>query len=185
MRVAAVAAVAAGLVAMTACDGAGGGGDPSGSSGTDDWNPAWVQKEDAVLELVNEARSRGGRCGTESFPPSEPLVMDGILRGLAREYSRRMAEEEFFDHVAPDGTDPFDRMTAAGFEGELPWGENLAAGYPEAQDVFDGWMASPGHCANILLPDYGAIGIGTFDRPDDPMAAVYYWTQEFAGTPQP
>jgi uncharacterized protein YkwD len=93
-----------------------------------------------------------------------------------------MAEEEFFDHVDPQGTDPFDRMEAAGFTGSLPWGENIAAGYPTAQDVFDGWMGSPGHCANILEPTFGAIGIGYYLREDDPMSARHYWTQEFAGS---
>lgn len=179
-----IAAVAAGLFVLGACEpgSSTGGPDPFETEG---WDPLWVEREEAVLELMNNKRAIGGRCGTDTFPPSGPLVMDPLLQSLARDYSRRMAEEQFFDHVAPDGTDPFERMVDAGFEGALPWGENLAAGYPTARDVFDGWMDSPGHCANILEPAYGAVGIGLYELQYDPMGAVYYWTQEFAGSPQP
>jgi uncharacterized protein YkwD len=182
-----IAVVAAGLVGLVACGPAEGDGDSGVDStfSTSTWDDAWATAEDEVLELANQRRAIGGRCGTDSFPPSGPLVMDPLLRGLARDFSRRMAEEQFFDHFAPDGSDPFDRMEAAGFAGALPWGENIAAGYPTADQVFAGWMSSPGHCANILEPTYGAIGIGLYERPDDPSGARFYWTQEFAGSGQP
>jgi uncharacterized protein YkwD len=152
--------------------------------GEADWDPAWIALEDDVLALVNEARAAGGTCAEQSFPPSEPLVMDALLRDVARAFSQAMAEEEFFDHVDPAGDDPFDRMTAAGFDGALPWGENIAAGYVDAETVMDGWLASPGHCANLLEPGYGAVGIGYFFREDDPSLAKHFWTQDFAGSPQ-
>lgn len=171
--------VALGLVA---CD-PGGASDPFGTA---DWSADWSSLEDRVLELVNQRRSRGGSCGQGApFAPSSPLVSDDLLRGLARDYSRRMAEEQFFDHVDPEGADPFDRMEAAGFGGALPWGENIAAGYTTADEVVDAWMNSPGHCANVLEPTYGALGVGYYERLDDPAGAIYYWTQEFAGSPQP
>ena len=151
----------------------------------DDWNPTWAALEDDVLALANEQRAEGGSCGGQSFPPSDPLVMDDLLRDVAREFSTAMAEEQFFDHVDPGGSDPFDRMEAAGFKGDLPWGENIAAGYPDAATVMDGWMASPGHCANLLEPGFGAIGIGYYFLEEDPAAAQHYWTQDFAGSPQP
>lgn len=183
-----IAVVAAGLVGLVACadGGAGLDGDGTGATfSTSTWDDAWASAEDEVLTLVNQKRAIGGRCGADSFPPSGPLVMDPLLRGLARDFSRRMAEEQFFDHVAPDGSDPFDRMSDAGFAGALPWGENIAAGYPTPDAVVAGWMASEGHCANILEPAYGAIGIGRYDRADDPSHLGTYWTQEFAGSPQP
>ena len=39
-------------------------------------------------------------------------------------------------------------------------GENVAYGYSSGQAVTDAWMASPGHRANILKPEYRVIGIG-------------------------
>lgn len=152
---------------------------------TTGWDEAWAGLEDEVLELVNGKRAIGGRCGSDLYPRAAPLVMDPTLRGLARDFSRRMAEEQFFDHVAPDGSDPFDRMTAAGFTGALPWGENIAAGHATADEVVDAWMASPGHCSNILSSEFGALGVGFYQRPDDPSHLSNYWTQEFAGSGQP
>lgn len=149
---------------------------------TSDWDAAWVAFEDDVLERVNDERATGGTCGGQSFPASGPLEVDPILRGLARSYSRRMAEDGFFDHVDPDGADPFDRMEAAGFSGATPWGENIAAGYPDPAEVMAGWMTSPGHCANILEPAFQVMGVGFYQLPDDPAELETYWTQEFAGS---
>jgi uncharacterized protein YkwD len=142
----------------------------------------WEELEDEVVRLVNEERARGGRCGSTPFPPSAPLEEDLLLRELARDFSRRMAEERFFDHVDPAGDDPFDRMEAAGFQGEKPWGENIAAGYFTAEEVVDGWMGSPGHCQNLLEPAFAVIGVGYYRRDDDPERMVHYWTQEFAAS---
>ncbi|HEX3315257.1 MAG TPA: CAP domain-containing protein [Gemmataceae bacterium] len=33
-------------------------------------------------------------------------------------------------------------------------------GLQEVDDIFDGWMKSPGHRANILKPEFTEIGIG-------------------------
>jgi len=46
--------------------------------------------------------------------------------------------------------------------------------------VVDGWMASPGHCANIMSPSFRATGIGYGFS----AAAAYrhYWTQTFGGS---
>ncbi len=160
------------------------GGNDSGfvTSSTSSWDDGLAAAEEEVLALVNEQRARGGRCGGRTLPESGPLEMDGQLRGLAREFSRWMAEDQFFDHVDPTGDDPFDRMEEAGFHGALPWGENIAAGYVDAQEVFDGWMSSPGHCENMLDPDYRVIGVGYWTRRDDPSGMIHYWTQEFAGS---
>ncbi|MCB9684082.1 MAG: CAP domain-containing protein [Alphaproteobacteria bacterium] len=158
--------------------------DPTVGEGfsTTAWDDGWASFEDEVLAQVNEQRAAGGRCGTANFPPSAPLEHDVTLRGLARWYSRWMAEDGFFDHVDPNGDDPFDRMSDAGFTGATPWGENIAAGYPDPDQVMAGWMSSPGHCANILEPGYAVIGIGYYDLPDDPALMQHYWTQEFAAS---
>ena len=39
-------------------------------------------------------------------------------------------------------------------------GENLARHYGTPQQMFDAWMASSGHRANILRPEFTSIGIG-------------------------
>lgn len=148
---------------------------------TDTWPADWVAMEDQVLVLVNQRRAAGATCGRDRFGAAGPLVMNAELRAAARLHGEDMAERGYFDHVAPDGSDPFDRIAAAGYRGGYPQGENIAAGYPDAAAVVAGWMTSPGHCSNIMEPGFGAIGIGVvFDETsrDSP-----FWVQNFGGRP--
>lgn len=150
-----------------------------------DWDPEWAAFEEEVLELVNEFRSRPADCGVEGqFQAAPPLAMDPTLRCSARLHSVDMFEREYFAHDNPDGLDPFERMQEAGFQGQR-MGENIAQGQPTPEQVMLDWMASDGHCANIMLPQYTLIGIG-FEAGTQQVfgGASNYWTQNF-GTPFP
>ena len=50
-------------------------------------------------------------------------------------------------------------MAASGYTFNTVRGENIAAGYPTAADVFAGWKASSGHKANMLSPDFKVLGV--------------------------
>jgi uncharacterized protein YkwD len=141
-----------------------------------DWNPAWSQAEARVRDLVNDVRSQGGSCGGQSFAPSLPLAMNPALRCAARVHSLDMATRSFFDHDNPDGESPFVRINAAGYV-FFTAGENIAAGQTTAEEVVAGWLQSPGHCANILSPDFEEIGVGYVSSPT--AAFPHYWTQTF------
>ena len=52
------------------------------------------------------------------------------------------------------------RSRDCGYTYNTGMGENIAAGYPNAQAVFDGWKNSPGHNSNMLGSGYTTIGIG-------------------------
>ena len=84
-----------------------------------------------------------------------------------------MAVRGYFSHDAPDGTDFADRAREEGFTGGTV-GENIAAGSPTPAGVMDGWMASPGHCANIMSVDFTHIGVGVYEHQGE-----RYWTQVF------
>ena len=45
------------------------------------------------------------------------------------------------------------RITAAGFNSSAA-GENIATGFATPHDVVKAWMASTGHCRNILAPTF-------------------------------
>jgi hypothetical protein len=40
----------------------------------------------------------------------------------------------------------------------LSGGENIAAGYSSVRSTVEGWLKSPGHCANIIGPYFREIG---------------------------
>jgi uncharacterized protein YkwD len=107
--------------------------------------------ENEVVRLTNAERADEG-CG--------PLRVDDRLRTAARRHSKDMAERGYFDHNSPDGTTPWDRMRAAGYD--APGGENIAMGYPTAESVVDAWMDSRGHRENILNCRFEAIGVGVY-----------------------
>lgn len=77
-------------------------GDPGNSSYETDVETieSWTV-EDFVHDEVNERRADHGL---------EPLDWDGTVASVARAHSYDMAQREYFDHVNPDGEEPFDRF---------------------------------------------------------------------------
>ncbi len=147
-------------------------------SGTDEWPTAWTAFEWRVLELTNQNRAAGASCDADRFGPAPALEMDDVIREAARGHSRDMGQQAYFEHDSLDGRTFADRMTMVGFMGPSPWGENIAAGQSTPEEVVQGWMESPGHCRNIMNPDYRTIGIGYAEVDGSPFGR--YWTQDFA-----
>jgi uncharacterized protein YkwD len=147
------------------------------------WDEEWTQWEDEVLLLVNEYRAEGADCGEEGvFGPADPLETDEVLRCSARLHSLDMFDRMYFDHVNPDGLDPFNRMELAGFSGST-MGENIAMGQTDPVEVMVAWIDSDGHCSNILNPNYTLIGVGYYPGSPDNFRARNYWTQNL-GAPR-
>jgi uncharacterized protein YkwD len=121
----------------------------------------------AVLCLVNQART------TRGLPA---LAQDGRLDRSAQRWTATMVATGQFTH----GSDFAARISATGFAWSTA-GENIATGFPTPARVVAGWMASLGHCRNILEPGFGAIGIGMVARPTGAYArGPATWTQDFA-----
>jgi uncharacterized protein YkwD len=86
-----------------------------------------------------------------------PLHRSIRLEAAAADRVRDMFAQRYFDHVAPDGTEPFVWARQRGYS-YAALGENLAAGQRRAQDAVEQWMRSPGHRANIM-GDFEDTGI--------------------------
>ncbi len=143
------------------------------------WQPDWAAFEDQVLALTNRARAQAGCCGSDGcFEPAGALALDPDLRRAARAHALDMATRDYFAHDTPEGLSPFDRMREAGFHG-CAMGENIAAGQPSPESVVDGWLQSPGHCANIRDPSYTQLGVGY--HPSSGDALGHFWVQSFGG----
>jgi uncharacterized protein YkwD len=111
-----------------------------------------VKLQKAVVCLVNQQRTERG------LPK---LVADRKLDRSAQRWTNTMVSNDEFSHGA--GMAFTARISAAGFNWENA-AENIATGYSTPQAVVTGWMASPGHCANILNPLYREVGTGVDDR---------------------
>lgn len=111
-----------------------------------------------ALDLVNEARARGARCGTRWFAPAPPVRLSGTLDGVAFGHANDMAEHDYFEHEDLGGRSPADRVRAVGYRETLV-GENIAYGVKSADEAVRGWLESPGHCENIMDPRFAEMGI--------------------------
>ncbi len=110
-------------------------------------NPEAARKE--ILERINALRAAHGL---------RPVRLDPKVTAVADGYSAQMAKENFFAHVAPDGSAVGQRLRDAGY-GFRTAGENLGmAGGPLAAHF--GLEHSPGHRKNILESKWTAVGIG-------------------------
>jgi uncharacterized protein YkwD len=87
-----------------------------------------------------------------------PLDLNQQLTLAAGDRISDMFAKHYFNHVSPDGVDPFTWADKRGYDYRLI-GENLAVGYPTPSGVVDGWMHSPGHRANILKKGFDEIGV--------------------------
>ncbi len=107
------------------------------------------QSERTLLGAVNDVRRAHDL---------RPLQVDASLVRAARDYSATLIRRDVFTHGALGP-----RLARYGARGPL-YGENLAWGKGEnatASGIVRGWMASPGHRANLLRPGWTRIGIGS------------------------
>lgn len=129
-----------------------------------------------LLAQLNTARSQARQCGGQSFAAAAPLAWNATLGTVAQDHSRDMANNNYLDHKDRDGRTPGDRAELSGYSGQLV-GENIAAGQDTVGKVVDGWLASPGHCANLMNPQYQELGAAYATDPKS--NAGIYWTAMF------
>ena len=135
--------------------------------------------EQLMLQLVNDARSESRQCGNTAYAATQALSWNCDLEAAALAHTQDMITNNFFDHTGSDGLNVGDRVTTAGYQWRTV-GENIAAGYPTEESVMQGWLDSPGHCANIMNPaflEFGSAMILT-----DTADYSSYWTQVFAAS---
>lgn len=122
------------------------------------------QFEQEVVDLTNQEREKEGLA---------PLEIDTELSKVAREKSKDMQANNYFDHNSPNYGSPFDMMQSFGIDYNTA-GENIAQGQQTPEEVVDAWMNSEGHRENIMNGDFTHIGIGYVEEGN-------YWTQMFIG----
>ena len=139
--------------------------------------PAGTVLASEALQLVNDVRSRGTRCGEHTFAPAPPLTLSGSLGNVALGHAADMAEHDYFEHRDLNGASPADRVRAIGYRERLV-GENIAYGPKSLQEVVQGWLDSPGHCENIMDPRFAEMGIAYATGRSGRHGL--YWVQLFA-----
>ena len=118
-----------------------------------------------MLNAVNAVRAQNGAAAVRACP-----ALDRSAQG----YAELMARTGTFSHTGPDGTQPWDRMRAAGYSYRAA-SENIAYGYASVASVMDGWVKSSGHFANLISKSVTDAGFG---QAADSQGRIY-WVQNF------
>jgi uncharacterized protein YkwD len=125
-----------------------------------------AQLQRAVVCLVNQQRRSRGLPG---------LRENSRLNRSAQGWTNVMVTHRDFSH----GADFAARISAVGFDWSNA-GENIATGYTNPVAVVNAWMASKGHCQNILNPQYRYVGTGVADNAISGYSTLAgTWTQDF------
>jgi uncharacterized protein YkwD len=117
--------------------------------------------ESFLAGLVNDARKKAGL---------RVLVYDSLLADTARAHSSEMRDRRYFAHESPnsDLREPMDRYravfkrtpTLVAENVYRSWGSPRRVNEKHMLEAHDALMKSPGHHANIVLPEAVRIGIG-------------------------
>lgn len=86
-----------------------------------------------------------------------PLSLNSQLNSAAYAKAQDMFADNYWAHIAPDGTEPWSFIINSGYDYTTA-GENLAKNFSYSQGVVAGWMASEGHKANVLNANYQDVG---------------------------
>jgi uncharacterized protein YkwD len=158
----------------------------SGGGGTPPVTTIVVAPEDAcaiadfgqaMLAAVNAARATARWCGATWYPAAPALTWNTRLAQAAAAHSHDMATNNFLSHTGSNGSTLVNRVDATGYVA-IAWGENVAGGPTSVDAVMAGWLASAGHCANIMSANFSEIGAAC--ARNDASTYTRYWTQDFA-----
>ncbi len=151
--------------------------------------------EAAMLAYTNQLRAQARQCPTgQSFAAAAPLTWNDQLAAAARDHSQDQADNDIQSHIGTDGLEVGDRATNAGYV----WSgiaENISPSQGNVVEVHEGfnnpnptgtseptgWINSPGHCDNIMNPDYENMGAACVEQPGND--ASHRWTVKF-GSPR-
>lgn len=133
--------------------------------------PAGIEAE--VLQRLNALRAAGAVCGTAAYSATGALAWNSLLLTAAKGHSADMAAKNYFSHTGQDGRSPGQRVTAAGYNWSNT-GENIAGGQRSVEQVITGWINSPGHCQNLMNPNFRDVAVACVKN--DASAYRLYWT---------
>lgn len=102
----------------------------------------------SLLAVTNDRRSEVG---------APTLRLNDRLSQAAMLKANDIIQNQYWDHVSPDGVDPWQWIHTSGYV-YTEAGENLAKDFSTAGGVVAGWMASDDHRKNMLKQSYTDVG---------------------------
>lgn len=101
-----------------------------------------------VFAISNQQRTAAGLA---------PLTLNTELVNAATAKANHMFANNYWAHVAPDGSTPWTFINGSGYVYNSA-GENLAKDFNTSNGVVTGWMGSSSHRENILNSNFQDVG---------------------------
>ncbi|GAP15019.1 uncharacterized protein with SCP/PR1 domains [Longilinea arvoryzae] len=130
--------------------------------------------EQEIIERVNAERAKAGVA---------PLKSNEALSNASRYQANDMMADDYFNH------DTYDRINGTlslvcgvwtrvskYYAYDSAAGENIAGGQDTPEQAMNAWMASEGHRANILNPNFRELGVGYYHGG---TGLGDFWVQDF------
>lgn len=131
-----------------------------------------------VVSLTNKKREDAGLS---------KLEFNSALSQAAKAKGEHMLANDYWAHVAPDGTEPWSFFVSGGYKYRYA-GENLARDFSDPNSAVEAWMASPSHRDNMLSSKYKEIGVavveGDLGGVDTTIVVQFFGTSLIDTTPQ-
>jgi len=127
-----------------------------------------TQDERKFIEKINDYREENGLS---------EIKVSRKLTKAAKDMAKDMKDNPDsinHDHTDSQGRTPAQRAALFDYSGGV--GENLAAGYKTAGNVFNAWKGSEGHNGNMLYSGYAVMGVALVSSDN---SYRYYWVNMF------
>ena len=111
-----------------------------------------------AVRMINDARAVARNCGTAAYAATGATRWNADAAEAATTQATYLQQNNLFSHTGANGSSVGDRLTTAGYVWSTV-GENIAAGYPDMASVVKGWLDSPGHCVNMMNPNFVDVGL--------------------------
>ncbi len=160
---------------LSAC----GGGEGNAQASLQANDPRITGINQEILAAINTARSTQQTCGGTIMPKANPVKWNDQLAVAALRHTADMASHGKMSHTGSDGSTYMTRVTDAGYA-YRSLGENVAVGYSSVAAVVAGWMASPGHCTNIMGASFSEIGAAADTGTYQGSPNRRFWTLDLA-----
>lgn len=106
--------------------------------------------------LILETNQNRANLGLGILKESKVLDQAALMK------AQDMLRNQYFAHQSPAGVTPWYWFKTLGYNYKYA-GENLAIGFFDSQEVYQAWLDSPTHKANLLNPNYKEIGVAVLN----------------------
>lgn len=164
------------MTLLAAACSTGGTSSGSGSSSTDVQASAPGEAQCLTTTAAHQAAGVAATNAVRSMSGLPAVTANSTLAQAAAQHACDMAQRGRMTHGGSRTSGPSQRIKSLGYAPSVT-AENIAAGPFGLERVLAEWTASPGHVANITIPQIREFGIGEAVGSD---GRTRYWAAVYA-----